>query len=510
MKILTAGEIREADAYTIRHEPIRSIDLMERAAKACTTWIRNSPLFRHPKKKAILFCGPGNNGGDGLAIARMLAKLKCRTEVCLVISSGKTSTDFNANLKRLKAIRSVKIHQIKEQIPFAWFEPEEGCFIIDALFGSGLNKPVEGPAAEAIRIVNASGLPVIAVDIPSGLPADGNPVQKGDAVIRATHTLTFQTPKLAFLLPENAPFTGDFSVLDIGLDEEFIATRSSKNHFLTMKDIRPMLRSRNKFAHKGTCGHALIVSGSYGKVGAGVLSSRACIATGAGLVTAVIPRCGYNILQSANPEVMVEDGGAEDFIASVPSPGRFDAIGIGPGIGTSEETRQALKLLIQDVKQPMVLDADALNILSENPTWLSFLPQGSVLTPHPGEFRRLCGSTDNALERLKVQKAFSLKYGVYLVLKGAHTCITTPEGEAWFNSTGNPGMATAGCGDVLTGIITSLLAQGYAPKQAALLGVYLHGLAGDIAAGHLSEESLIARNLIEFLGAAFTFIREKK
>ena len=510
MKILSADEIRKADAYTIEHEPIKSVNLMERAAKECVKWITSSPLSPLSMRRRVrgevinIFCGLGNNGGDGLAIARLLAAKKFKVEVFIIRYSDKCSPDFCINEKRLKKIKKVKVHTIVsvEQLQSS-VVGYQSSVIIDAIFGSGLNKPVEGLAGEAINFINRSNCFVISVDIPSGLFSERNEISKNSAIVRANHTLSFQSPKFSFMFPQSGKYAGSFSILNIGLNEQFISSLPSKNYFVTSVDARKILKPRNKFSHKGTFGHALIVSGSYGKMGACILASRACISSGAGLVTAHIPKFGYAILQTANPEIMVEVDSSEQIISDTISIEKYNAIGIGPGIGTEKETQGSLKVIIQNAKTPLVLDADALNILSENKTWVSFLPPNSVLTPHPGEFKRLIADEENDLDRLQIQKEFSIKHGVYVVLKGAHTCITCPDGEVYFNSTGNPGMATAGSGDVLTGIITGLIAQGYDSKQACVLGVYLHGLAGDLAAQQLGEECVIARHIIEFLGNAF-------
>ncbi len=503
MKILSAEEIRKADAYTIEHEPIKSIDLMERAAKACAIWIEK----RFDRKRLVqIFCGLGNNGGDGLAIARLLSQNKFKVEVFIIRYSEKCSQDFLFNEKRLKKIKRVKIQNITSSSQLNSIILHQSSVIVDSILGSGLNKNVEGLVKEAIEFINKQNCFVISIDIPSGLFSEENK-HNDQTIIYANHTLTFQNPKLALLFPDNGKYVGDFSVLDIGLNEEFISSLPSKNYLVSESDIRKIIKPRNKFSHKGTFGHALIVSGSYGKMGACVLSSRACISSGAGLVTAHIPKCGYEILQTANPEVMVEIDSNEKIISDTIHLEKYNAIGIGPGIGTEKEIQNALKALIQNSKIPLVLDADALNILSENKTWISFLPKNTILTPHPGEFKRLVGEEENDFQLLQKQKAFSIKHRVYVILKRAHTCITCPDGEVYFNSTGNPGMATAGSGDVLTGIITGLLAQGYDSKQASVLGVFLHGLSGDIAAEHLSEESLIARNIIECLGEAFKKIK---
>ncbi|MFH1004651.1 MAG: NAD(P)H-hydrate dehydratase [Bacteroidota bacterium] len=515
MKILSSEEIRKSDAYTIEHEPIKSIDLMERAANVCVEWLTASPLsaislMRRSGNETIkIFCGLGNNGGDGLAIARLLSLYKYKVEVFIIRHSEKCSEDFLINEKRLEKIKNVKIDNITSAVQLekiysnSTFNSQS--YIIDAIFGSGLNKPVEGLVAEVIDYINNSGCPVISIDIPSGLFAEDNSKNKKEKIIQATHTLTFQNTKLAFMFPMNENYVGDFSVLNIGLDKSFIASLPSKNYFVTMELAKSIYRLRKKFSHKGTFGHALIVAGSLGKIGACVLASKACLRAGAGLVTVHIPKCGYTILQTTVPEVMVEIDSSDDFISNNIIPEKYNAIGIGPGIGMEKQTRDTLKFLIQNSSIPLVLDADALNILSENKTWLSFLPKNSILTPHHGEFRRLIGNTDNDYERLQMQKDFSIKHKVYVILKGAHSCITCPsdDEEIYFNSTGNSGMATAGSGDVLTGIITGLLAQGYDSKQASILGVFLHGLAGDIAAETISRESLIARDIIYFLGKSF-------
>ncbi|MBI3503083.1 MAG: NAD(P)H-hydrate dehydratase [Bacteroidetes bacterium] len=504
MKILSSEEIRKADAYTIKHELIKSINLMERAAKECVRWLINSSVRKEDIK---IFCGLGNNGGDGLAIARLLATQCYMVEIYIVRYADKCSEDFLSNEKRLKNKKRIKVHNITSAKQLQSIIINQSSILIDAVFGSGLNKPVEGLAKEAINFINQSKCFVVSIDIPSGLFLEENKYDKDSAVVRANHTLTFHVPKMAFMFHESEKYVGDFSILNIGLNEAFISSLPSKNYFATIEDVRKILTPRNKFSHKGTFGHALIVSGSYGKMGACVLASRASISSGAGLVTAHIPKCGYEILQTANPEVMVEVDSSEKIISDTFHPEKYNAIGIGPGIGTEKETQSALKVLIQNSKVPLVLDADALNILSENKTWISFLPKNSILTPHPGELKRLIGESENDFQNLQKQKEFSIKHGVYVVLKRAYTCITCPDGEVYFNSPGNPGMATAGSGDVLTGIITGLLAQGYDSKQASVLGVYLHGLAGDIAAENLSEESLIARHIIEFLGEAFKKIK---
>jgi NAD(P)H-hydrate epimerase len=376
--------------------------------------------------------------------------------------------------------------------------------IIDALFGSGLTRPVTGIFAGIIEYINRQSSRVLAIDVPSGLFCDA-PVHSPTkpVVVKADFTLSFAPPKLSFFFPENAEFTGEWILNDIGLHPGYLENAKVNNFLTEPADVAGMVRVRKRFEHKGDFGHALLIGGSAGKMGAISLAARACIRSGPGLVTAVIPASGINTLQTFVPEVMISPGTSPDFADHLPDLAPYKAIGIGPGMGTRPESAALLKLLIQQTPVPIVFDADAINILSENKTWLGFLPFGSIFTPHLKEFERLAGKSDNSFDRNKLQREFSVRFGCYVVLKGAFTAITTPEGDCWFNPTGNPGMATGGSGDVLTGIITGLLAQGYKPFHATLAGVYLHGLAGDLAAAKIGYESLIASDIIDHLGNSF-------
>jgi ADP-dependent NAD(P)H-hydrate dehydratase / NAD(P)H-hydrate epimerase len=501
MKILTAEQIRAADSYTIMHEPISSIALMERAADTCTQWITNhfpnDTLF-------IVICGTGNNGGDGLAIARQLLEKGCNAETYIIPFFSKLSEGFLTNKKRLENIKDAKITEIKEANEIDIPEKlNNKIIIIDALLGSGLSKPIEGKLGELIQKINSFNLPVISIDMPSGLAMEDNTGFDKKNIIRSTFTLTFETPKLSFLFADNADYVGEFYILDIGINKKFLAEQKSNNNFLTQNMAAHLLRPRARFSHKGTYGHALLIAGSYGKMGAAVLGAKSCLRAGAGLVTIHTPKCGYETLQTSVPEAMVMTDEEEQDFSGIKDISKFNATGIGPGIGTSEKAAKGLKMLIQQASVNMVLDADALNILSENKTWLSFLKPGSIITPHPGEFARLAGKSSTAFEAYNKQREFAIKYRIYVVLKGAYTSIATPDGEVYFNSTGNPGMATAGSGDTLTGAILGLLAQGYPPHQAAILGVYIHGLAGDIAAHEWGENALIAEDITNNLGKAF-------
>lgn len=504
MKILSAKQIREADLFTIKHEPVASIDLMERAATACFKWI-----VQHfdIKNKFKIFCGIGNNGGDGLAIARMLLQNSFHTEVFIVKQDKKFSPDFLINEKRLKELKHAAINEIKTKKDIPALSVDE--IIIDSLFGSGLNKPVEGIYKQVIESINKSGSKTISIDLPSGMFADESSFQKNNPVANAAFTLSFQLPKLAFFFAENASYTGEMIVLPIGLDKKFIDSQESDYILTEEDDINKIIKPRNPFSHKGNYGHALIVAGSYGKVGAAVLAAKASVRTGAGLTTVYVPTCGYEIMQTSIPEAMVMCDENEKIISSSFKTDKFNVIGIGPGIGAEKETAKALKALIQNFRLPMVFDADAINILAGNKTWLDFIPPQSIFTPHPKEFERLAGKTGNHFERNKKQIEFSKRYNAIVVLKGKYSCITIPGGKCYFNPTGNPGMAKGGSGDVLTGIITGLLTQGYSPEESAIAGTYIHGLAADMAVKETGEFSMIASDVIDYIGNAFLQLKNE-
>lgn len=504
MKILSAEQIRKADQYTIENEPVSSVELMERAAKKCSDWIV-SHYSGKPVKVFKIICGIGNNGGDGLVIARHLAKSGLNVEVFILRLSDKTSDDFAINYKRLKD-ENVQVTDLTEDNHE--FRAKAGEVIVDAIFGSGLSRPIEGFIADITYHVNNSNAEVISIDMPSGLFSEDNSDNIRKNIVQADYTLTFQLPKLSLLFPENAKYSGKWEVLDIGLDKEFIDKTESKYYYLTKEMVKPLIRKRSKYSHKGSYGHALLSGGSYGKMGAIVMAAKACLRSGVGLLTTQIPQCGYEVMQTSVPEGMAIVDPEKNFISEYPVE-NYDAIGIGPGLGREEASQNLLKLFIQNSKSPLILDADALNILSENKTWLPFFPASCILTPHPGEFRRLVGKWDTDEEKLKFQKDFALKHSLYVILKGAHTSIACPDGEMFFNSTGNPGMATGGSGDVLTGIITALRAGGYDSKQASVLGVYLHGLAGDIAAAEKTMEGMIAGDIIEAIPEAWAELKRK-
>lgn len=504
MKLFRCDQIKQIDEYTLKDEPIASIDLMERAAGQLLRWYL--PRFER-SRPVFIFVGPGNNGGDGLALARLLASNRYDTEVHYVDFTDKTSTDWKINLLRLKTETNVTLNYLNDIDQFPAIS--SGDIIIDAIFGSGLTRPVEGLAGDVIKHINSLDSTIISIDIPSGMFGEDNTKNNYDSVVSADYTLSFHFPKLSFMFAENAQHLGEWEVLQIGLSDNAIRNTISPYILLAKNEITPLLKKRNKFDHKGTFGHGFLVSGSLGKMGAVVLGAGAALRTGIGLITCHIPSCGVSTVQCAMPEAMVEPDKNEKHISEIGNTDSFNAVGIGPGLGTEPESQRALHGLLTDCKKPMIIDADALNILSLNKGWFSLLPEGAILTPHPKEFERLAGKSDNSFLRLNKQIEFSRDHKCIVVLKGAHTSITTPEGNVFFNSTGNPGMATAGSGDVLTGILLSLLAQGYTSENAAVLGVYLHGVAGDIAAEVSCYESIIASDIIKSLGKAFNKIRDK-
>jgi NAD(P)H-hydrate epimerase len=400
----------------------------------------------------------------------------------------------------------VKISKIDEKSSLP--VPDPGSVIIDAIFGSGLTRKIKGLAGRVIRHLN--GLPNlrIAIDIPSGLFGEDNGENDQDCIFMADFTLALQSPSLSFFYSENQDFTGDWDVLPIGLHPAIMEELQSPYHYLTAPYIAGLIRSRKKFSHKGTFGHALLIAGCYGMMGAAVIASRACLRSGIGLLTSHVPRFGYKILQTAVPESLISIDESDIVFSGFPDLGGFSAVGVGPGLGCKSNSAKALLRLIESVNVPMVMDADALNILAEHPEYLQKLPENTILTPHPREFDRLAGPSENGFSRNALQIEFSRRHNVITVLKGAHTSIVLPDGTCYFNTSGNPGMATAGSGDVLTGIVLSLLGQGYSSRDAAIAGVYLHGLAGDLAVEEGSEESLIAGDLIDYMGMAFRFLKD--
>ncbi len=499
MKLLTASQTRAADQFTITHEPISSLDLMERAVRVLKDKML-ALLFINEASFIGIVCGVGNNGGDGMALARLLCEeTNMPIEVFLLRFSDKLSEDAQKNLQRLENTH-VRVHEILPNSEFP--KLPKNALLVDAIFGSGLSRPVEkGLIATAVRWMNASKGRTISIDMPSGLFTEDNSDNPLNYVVKADCTLTFERPKLAMLFDANHSFVGDFYVLPIGLHPDFLGSVDSPFHVLTARKVKSLLRKRSKVSHKGTHGHALIVAGSYGKMGAAVLATKACLRSGVGLTTALIPEVGYAIMQISVPEAMVDTKFPDDF-------SDYKAIGVGCGLGQDDSAKEVLLHLLQHTTQPLVLDADALNLLAQNPDWWQYIPKNSILTPHPREFERLVGGADSAYQAMEMQRKLAQKHSVYVLFKGAYSRVAFPDGTVWFNhEVGNAGMSTGGTGDVLAGLLTGLLAQGYTAAESVLLGTYLHGMAGDFTAERYGQEAMLASDMINHLGAVFKAFR---
>jgi NAD(P)H-hydrate epimerase len=498
VKIFSAPQIKAWDAYTIQKESIRSIELMERAAVACFVWITEQ--FDHDSS-FILFCGRGNNGGDGMAIARLLHEHNYKVTVYVAgLSQG--SKDFEENLS--------KFREISEQIEFINseedFPPLSNAIVIDALFGTGLNKKPAGIYPILIDYINQKAGKVISIDVPSGMYIDNT--SQGNKIIKSNFTLTFQNEKLAFLMPENAVFNEQIKFLDINLSKEYEKNEKSLYELVDGPLVKKIYKPRKAFSHKGDYGHACLIAGSYGMMGAAVLGATACIRSGVGKMTCFIPKTGYTIMQISIPEAMCKISGRKH-LEEIQDIVDFDVLAIGPGIGIIPSHSKLLKSIFKKFKKPVVIDADALNVLSQNLSLYKKIPAGSILTPHPKEFERLFGKTLSDFHTINLALKKAAEFRIYIVLKGHHTFIATPSGKGYFNSTGNSGMATGGAGDVLTGVITGLLTQKYNSLEACLMGVYLHGLAGDLASRSLTQEAMKAGDIIDYLPEAYKEIRKK-
>lgn len=469
LNMITAAQMRSADKYTIENKPIRSIDLMESASFAFVNEFHQHYPDTH--LPVIVFCGTGNNGGDGLAIARLLNTKGYTVSVQIVRLGTSESEDFQLNLSRLGEGNIPfhyldSVHDIKLQQP---------AIIIDAILGSGLNKPVEGLVQSILEQLNSSGNMIVSVDVPSGLASDGV-INPSWTCISANSVISFQRPRLSFYFPESAEALQQFKFVDIGLDEPYLESLPSKWKLVEKKDIADILKPRKRFSHKGTYGHALIVAGDTGTMGAALLSAEACVYAGAGLTTACIPASGLQALNTRSPEVMalLRD---EQLIHG--SFNRYSAIAFGPGTGLQEVTVQLFERIIHVKDMPMVFDADALTMLAQRPDLMTKIPSGTILTPHMKEFDRMFGEHSSWYARIETARKVTAELKIIIVLKNQYTFIVLPDGDVLINPTGNPGMATGGMGDVLTGIIASLLAQGYSPVQAAMMACYIHGDAGD-------------------------------
>ena len=504
IKIFPTIQLKELDAYTIENEPVSSIDLMERASRALARamserWSAETPF--------TVFAGPGNNGGDALAVSRLLVERGCRVEVYLFNTKGTLSPDCETNKERLAGVAGIDFHEITTQFVPPVLTAEH--VVVDGLFGSGLNKPLSGGFAAVVKYINTSPATVVAIDVPSGLMGEDNTYNIHANIIRADLTLSLQLPKLAFLFAENAPFVGEWQLLDIGLSEEAIEEKETDFALTEHEDVASMLKPRGKFAHKGNFGRALLIAGSQGMAGASVLAARACLRSGVGLLTVHIPFCNNFIVQTSVPEAMTEIDINDVRFSCATDTDDYQAVGIGPGLGKAGDTEAALLEQIESCQTPMVVDADALNLLGEHRSYIGRLPKGSILTPHPKELERLVGKCQNSYERLTKARELARSAGVHILLKGAYSVVIAPSGKCWFNPTGNPGMATGGSGDVLTGVVLALLAQGYDAETAARMAAYIHGLAGDIACKKHGVMGMTAGDIVTCLPPAWRMLEEK-
>lgn len=491
MKILTAEQIKECDLATIE-KGISSINLMEKASKYCVDWI--DVTFRSAQK-FLIFCGTGNNGGDGFAIARMLYEKGFDVEVFIDKSKREFSSDASINLKKIKLISGI---DIKDFADFSVIKNNR-TVIIDAIFGNGLNRELAGAIKSLIEKLNQIDVPKIAIDIPTGLFADKD-IPDGATALKADFTLTFQFYKRAFLHPETGKYCGKITVLDIDLDQDFIAKTETEYFIIDDNLVKEIYRPRDEFSHKGTYGKSILVGGSYGKIGAIMMSTLSALKTGSGLTFTIAPECGNVVLQSQVPEAMFIASG-QTYLEKIEIQEKA-VYGIGPGFGKEKQTQKALFDFLKSYKKPVVLDADALNILAENGK-MDLIPKNSVLTPHPLEFERLFGKSENSFERLELARKKAEELKILIVLKDHHTAVVTPERKVYYNITGNSGMAKGGSGDVLTGILTSLISQNYDIEKACIFGVWIHGKAGDCAAEQFSKESMLPTDLISKLGEVF-------
>lgn len=493
MKILSVEQIQEVDEKTIRYDGISSLDLMKRASVAFYDWFTSR--YMDKSTSILIFSGVGNNGGDGLMIARLLHKSGYNVKVNVVEYSTKYSENCAHHLRKAKA-ESVSLTRFLEgdSLP----DLSNYDIIIDAIFGTGLKREIGGIAKEIINTINKSGKTVISVDVPSGLFLD----KKTEIAVHATETVTFQIPKLALFLPENEIYTGNVNVIPIGLNNKAIAEAESTIFYTEKENIRILIRPLSKFTHKGIQGHALIIGGSKGKTGAVYLASKAALKSGCGLVTAYTPKCSLPILQTNLPELMVIEDENNNYITDIKFDLKPNAIGIGVGMGQNEKTQDALYHLLLSNKIPLVIDADGLNILSLHNEWLQHIRPKTILTPHPKELERLIGQWTSDFDKIEKARLFAKKYDLIIVIKGAFSMIIDSE-NMYVNSTGTPALATAGSGDVLTGIITSLLAQGYEPMNAARIAVYIHGSTSNLTNETIHPLSFIASDIIDNISCAY-------
>ena len=503
MKIFTAENIRSIDRYTIEEEGVSSMELIHRAAMGVAGEIlSNFP----PSKPTIIFAGSGNNGADALIVGKILIENGFRPHILLFNFNGNSlSRDCAAAKRELLSLPDVHLTEIIDRANIPCIEAHH--LVIDGMFGTGLNNPLAGGFTTLVQNISDSGATIISIDVPSGMFSDWNHSVRSRNVIHATTTLAIQFPRIAFFLADNAPLVGDWKVINIDLSQKAIDDTPTKYYYVEREEVACILRPRKPFSSKADYGQALLIAGCYGMMGAAVMAARGAIRAGVGKLTVHSPRCGFEIVQSQVPEALFSPDQHEHVISDmIPRFSNYDAIGVGPGIGGNDATRGALDSLIKNWKKPMVLDADALNIIARNLPLLDHIPPLSILTPHAGEFDRLFGAQSSAEARLLKAIEVAKKHHIIIVLKGHYTATVRPDGRVFFNSSGTPALATAGSGDVLTGIITGLLAQKYKPEVAAVVGVYIHGVAGQIAAETQGEYGTSGLDIAAAVGPAIKSI----
>lgn len=509
MKIATREQVRKIDRSTIEDYKIPGLVLMENAGRSVTELItKNYPNVHN----IAIFCGTGNNGGDGFVIARHLISKGFNTTTFICGDEQKYRGDALLNYKSLKNI-GTKILILKEKPPHNL----ECDLIVDSIFGTGLDREVEGFYKHIIEFLNSCSAPILSVDIPSGL--DANSGRLLGCCIKANTTVTFALPKIGTVIYPGVEYCGDLYVSNITTPGNL--EDSINLELITAYDIRPLIHTRNKDTHKGTYGHLFILSGSPGKSGAATLSAIGAQRIGTGLVTVGVPESLNPVIEEKLTEAMTEPlpetkngllGLSSLKKALAVLSDKKTALAIGPGISTSKQTESFLLKLLSKCNMPVVIDADAITLISKNLNLLKNLKIPVILTPHPGEMARLIGKTNKEVqeERINISRDFSKKFGVYLVLKGARTIISTPSGKIFINPTGNPGMASGGMGDVLTGIIGGLLSQGYNAENSCKIGVFVHGLAGDIAFEEISDSGYLATEVAEYITKAIKNIKNNK
>ncbi|MDE6514386.1 MAG: NAD(P)H-hydrate dehydratase [Muribaculaceae bacterium] len=499
MKIFSSDQVREIDRKTIENEGVSTLQLIERVAEGVAVEVVSR---LKANSRIAIFAGSGNNGADALMAALMLYEQGYKPEVFLFNIGGDKLSQACADCRDqlLGAFPDADFTEVIKQ--FNRPHLDANYIVVDGLFGIGLREALTGGFRELTKFISDSGATVISIDVPSGLFADWNPNAVARNMVHATVTLGVQFPHLAFFFAENAPIVGEWKTIDIGLSAKEIRRTQAAFYMIERADIKRLLRPRPAFSSKADFGSALLVSGSYGMMGAAILAARGCLRAGAGKVTVFSPRCGYEAVQSAVPEAMFAACNSDLTIGEIHASHPYSAIAVGPGIGTSEATTSALEKFLTLHDRPVVLDADALNCIARRQTLLHHVPVHSVLTPHAGEFDRIFGQQANSEARLVKAIEVARMHNIIIVLKGHYTAIVRPDGLVYFNSSGTPALATAGSGDVLTGVIASFMAQGYSPEVASLLGVFIHGLAGELAAETEGTYGVTASDIAANIGRA--------